>query len=130
MATSTTPLPDQKKKLQDENLILYHPVRSDHGHLTVWRFRENGRRQMIGHVYTEVDGAELLYVSTNRSGRELFSRSTEFHSVNLKFEKYARQLAWEEKRKKEEHFINTYSQTKNVKIMEKKSQAQEWKSQR
>ncbi len=75
---------------QEKKLIHYQQAPLDYGHFIVSRLNPDGSRELIGHIYAEIDGDETKYISTNSQGREIFSPTTDFNAVDLKFERYAR----------------------------------------
>jgi hypothetical protein len=96
MATATTPFWRRQEELK-ERMVGFDQSHSDYGHIIVSRFRADESREVIGHIYSEVDGEEVRYISTNRKGREIFVRTNDFNSVEKKFERYAHLLALQER---------------------------------
>jgi len=96
MATATTPFGKRQEALKEQPVGFYQS-HSDYGHIIVSRFRADESREVIGHIYSEVDGEEIRYISTNRKGMEIFVRTTDFNSVEKKFERYAHLLALQER---------------------------------
>lgn len=116
---ATTTVSNQTQELNEDRLIRFHHSFADYGHIIVSRFRDNRTREIIGHIYTEVDGDELRYISTGRTGKELFSPTTDFNEVEVKFERYARLLALHQKAQEHVERLNknNYSQSKNLTTM-------------
>ncbi len=92
--------------------VTFRQSHLDYGHNIVSRFRIDGSKEVIGHVYTEVDGEEIKYISTNRRGKEIFSPSTDFTAIEKKFDRYAHLIALQERIKenyKEPLITNNHS---------------------
>src|SRR5690242_3520225 len=96
MATVTKSIWERQEELKQEPIISFRQSGSDLGHFDVNRFRGDGGQVIMGHIYTEVKEEEIFYISTNSQGREIFPRTTDFNSVEQKFERYARLLALQE----------------------------------
>lgn len=119
-----------EEQLQEGKLISFNPSMSDYGHFIVSRFRLDGDREIIGHFYTEVDGEEIKYFSTNRRGREIFPPTSDFNEVEKKFQRYAHLLAIQERNKNYEQLLtisNYYSPFKNNNTMQTQQQNPEQK---
>ncbi len=108
MITLATKVREEEQEWKEtDRQIEYVPWSGDFGHLLVCRKRLNGMRETIGHIYTEIYGDEYRYVSTNKSGREIFPDAGDFATIDLQFERYARTLARIERG---EHFEPDYHQ--------------------
>lgn len=107
MITQTTPSRYWEQDFREEKALDFYTSRSDSGHIIVSRFLPIEGKEVIGHVYIEVDGDEIWYMSTNRKGREIFSPTTDFNLIETKFERYARLLALQQRTK------NNYKLNKN-----------------
>jgi len=128
MATKTTSsLQYPNQKFEEENLVDYYPVNWDYGHLGVKITLQNGKRETIGYVYTEVDGEQSRYISTNAKGREIFPPTSDFNTVTRRFERYARQIAIDKGPTYSQLEKNNYSLTKNLNPMKTQSQTTEQK---
>ena len=77
-------------KAKDEIQVDYKPIGNDYLHYTVVISNTNGSKEIIGHVYTEIDGEETRYIATNANGRELYPPTTDFSLLNKNFERHAR----------------------------------------
>lgn len=110
---------------QESKLIHYKQAVGDFGHFIVYRLVLGGRNEIIGHVYTEIDGDETRYISTNQVGREIFPPTTEFNSIDLKFERYARLIDVNKDNQENQSRTNSknYSSTKKNIAMTNKTQS-------
>jgi hypothetical protein len=119
MATPTaTQIQNQNQGDEEKSLIDYHPIGRDYGHLSVTRLRDDGSREIIGYLYTEIDGEELRYISVNTKGRVLFPATTDFNTVTRRFERYARQIALDKGPTYLQLQKDNYSLTKNLNQMQ------------
>src|SRR5271170_1730259 len=80
-----------------ETTVDYNRSASDYGHIVVNCFLDDGRKITIGHIYIQVEGNEIKYISVNAKGREIFKPTTDFNSVEKQFERYARLVKIKEK---------------------------------
>ncbi|HLG35751.1 MAG TPA: hypothetical protein VI757_12790 [Bacteroidia bacterium] len=129
-----TPIPSRywEQELRDKNLIDFRPTPSDSGHIIVSRNLPDEGKETIGHVYVEVDGDDYIYTCTNRKGREIFPPTTDFNLVEMKFERYARLLALQQKaRQNQKQFQNKNNLTlKNQNTMKTQQQNPQQKKQK
>ncbi len=110
----TTQLSVHHTQEQNEKLIDFYYAPSDYGHIVVRRCKSDGVKETIGHIYTEVEGEELKYICTNRDGREVFPAIEDFNGAEVRFERYARLLAAQEKTQENNRQLQTnYSHNKN-----------------
>jgi len=128
MATKTiSSLHNPNQKFGEENLVDYYPIDGDYGHLGVKLTHYNGKRETIGYVYSEVDGEQSRFISTNAKGREIFPPTSDFNTVTQRFEKYARQIAIDKGPTYSQFQKDNYSLTKNPNQMKTQSQTTEQK---
>jgi hypothetical protein len=98
-------LPEFEEDLQNkvidlnEKTVDFRISHSDSGHIIVSRFLADGSKEVIGHVYTEIDGDEIKYYCTNRRGREIFPPTTDFNKVDKRYQRYAHVLTLQERTK-------------------------------
>ena len=97
MATNRTSFLLGQNQNFDENLIDYHPYLMDYGRLIVRLNLPDHTHRKIGEVVTEINGEETKYISLDTKGRELFTATSDFNTVNEQFEKYARVIVAQEK---------------------------------
>src|SRR6185369_15935271 len=128
MATPiNTQIQNPKQGFEEKNLIDYHPIDWDYGSLSVSRLRDDGSRETIGYIYTEVDGEQSRYISVNAKGRIIFPVTTDFNTVTRRFERYARQIAIDKGPTYLQLQKDNYSLTKNPNQMKTQSQTTEQK---
>ena len=96
MATNRTSFLLGQNQNFDENLIDYHPYLMDYGRLIVRLNLPDHTHRKIGEVVTEINGEETKYISLDTKGRELFTATSDFNTVNEQFEKYARVIVAQE----------------------------------
>src|SRR5207244_3844280 len=79
----------QVSELKEDKKIDFYVSPKDSGHIIVSRFLPDRSREIIGHVYIEVDGDEIRYICTNQKKREIFPPTTDFNTVDVKYQRYA-----------------------------------------
>src|ERR1043166_9573953 len=122
MATATnSSLSNWNRKSKEEIRIEFRKSDTDYSKIIVKAIRPDGKKQIIGYIYTLVDEENTTwYVATNLDGRVEFPATTHFSTVEEKFERYAHLLAL--RRKMHQHLNNDYSLTKNSNIMTQTTQ--------
>ena len=119
MELPTRLLLNRKQKLEREGQIIYQRNGWDYGYHTVRMYRFDGKKEIIGYVRTISLNDELWYVSTNRKGKQLFTRTTDFNKLNKQFERYADRLS--SFRRAHEYYQSNYSLIKNPNTMHTQS---------
>jgi hypothetical protein len=89
MADKIMPERDWTQIFKEEKPIDFYRSRTDSGHYIVHHFLDDGTKETIGHVYIEIDGDYLKYISTNSRGREIFPPTYDFNEVDRRFTRYA-----------------------------------------
>ena len=132
MTDATTPSRYWEQDLREEKGIDFYTSRSDSGHILVSRFLPIEGKEVIGHVYIEIEGEEVWYISTNRKGREIFPPTTDFNLIETKYERYARLLALQQRAKQNyKHLTIKNNLTfKNQNTMKTQSQNPQQKKQK
>jgi hypothetical protein len=117
MASPIPPVQNWEQETNDDNRITFIQSITDIGRIIVSCFRRNGAREILGYLYGIPDGDEIKYYATYRNGREMFPPTTDFNSVEKRFERHARLLQMERENDKMYDTINFL--TKNINAMNK-----------
>lgn len=103
---------------EKQKLLDFQFSTTDSGHIIVNRYGAFEKSEIIGHVYVQREGDEVVYYSTNKKGREIFAPTTDFNVVEQKFTRYARLLSLQRVNNDYRKFINLYnSNTLNQNVM-------------
>jgi hypothetical protein len=116
MADKIIPERDWSQVFKEDKPIDFHRSQRDSGHYIVKRFLDDGSKEIIGHVYLEVDGDYMKYFSTNSRGREIFPPTYDFNEVDKRFTRYAHLRALQQRNINKQQVIS-HSQFKNPNTM-------------
>ena len=128
METQTTPSRYWEQDFREEKALDFYTSRSDSGHIIVSRFLPVEGKEVIGHIYIEIEGDEIWYFSTNRKGREIFHPTTDFNLIETKFERYARLLALQQRTKNNYQLNKNNLTIKNQNTMQNQNKTTEQKT--